>query len=78
MTETKRVPDPMTDPEEGTVEDRRTGNWPNPDDERAQPGDVIGIETEGEITELGDTAEDEDARRRAAEKDAEDNRYKDL
>jgi hypothetical protein len=34
---------------------------------RAQPGDVIGAETGGETTKLGDTAEDEDARRRAAE-----------
>jgi PRC-barrel domain protein len=33
---------------------------------RAQPGDVIGIET-SETTTLGDTAEDEDKRRRAAE-----------
>ena len=34
---------------------------------RAQPGDVLGIETGGETTEIGDTAEDEDKRRRAAE-----------
>jgi len=33
---------------------------------RAQPGDVLGIETAGERTELGDTAEDEDERRREA------------
>jgi len=33
---------------------------------RAQPGDVIGIETEGEVTALGDAAEDEDRRRREA------------
>ena len=31
---------------------------------RAQPGDVLGIETGGETTEIGDTAEDEDKRRR--------------
>lgn len=31
---------------------------------RAQPGDVLGIETGGERTEIGDTAEDEDERRR--------------
>jgi len=42
---------------------------PNPDTERAQPGDVIGIETDGETTELGDTAEDEDERRREARED---------
>ena len=34
---------------------------------RAQPGDVLGIETGGETTEIGDTDEDEDKRRRAAE-----------
>jgi hypothetical protein len=34
---------------------------------RAQPGDVLGLETGGETTSLGDTAEDEDARRRKAE-----------
>ncbi len=33
-------------------------------DGRAQPGDVLGIETGGERTELGDTAEDENERRR--------------
>jgi hypothetical protein len=35
---------------------------------RAQPGDVLGIETGGETTGIGDTAEDEDKRRREAEK----------
>jgi hypothetical protein len=35
---------------------------------RAQPGDVLGIETGGETTEIGDTAEDEDKRRRDAER----------
>ena len=34
---------------------------------RAQPGDVLGIETGGERTGIGETAEDEDKRRRAAE-----------
>lgn len=33
-------------------------------DGRAQPGDVLGIETSGERTEIGDTANDEDERRR--------------
>jgi hypothetical protein len=37
---------------------------------RAQPGDVLGIETGGETTGIGDTAEDEDERRRAAVKKA--------
>ena len=35
---------------------------------RAQPGDVLGLETGGETTEIGDTAEDEDRRRRDAER----------
>jgi hypothetical protein len=34
---------------------------------RAQPGDVLGIETDGERSYLGDTAEDEDDRREDAE-----------
>jgi hypothetical protein len=37
---------------------------------RAQPGDVLGTETGGERTYLGDTSEDENERRRAAERDA--------
>ncbi len=37
---------------------------------RAQPGDVLGVETGGERTGLGDTAEDEDDRRRDAERAA--------
>lgn len=41
-------------------------NWPDPDRERAQPGDVLGIERGGETTSLGDTEEDEDRRRRDA------------
>jgi hypothetical protein len=36
-------------------------------DGRAQPGDVIGVETGGERTYIGDTAEDENERRRDAE-----------
>lgn len=35
---------------------------------RAQPGDVLGIETGGERTVVGDTAEDEDRRRQDAER----------
>jgi len=38
---------------------------------RAQPGDVIGVETAGEETHLGETSEDEDKRRRNAVKDVE-------
>jgi hypothetical protein len=45
-------------------------NWPDPDRERAQPGDVLGIERGGETTSLGDTEADEDRRRRDAEKEA--------
>jgi hypothetical protein len=37
-------------------------------DGRAQPGDVLGLETGGETTELGDTADDENERRREAER----------
>jgi hypothetical protein len=39
-------------------------------DARAQPGDVIGLETGGERTHIGETAEDENKRRRAAEETA--------
>ena len=48
-------------------------NWPDPDRERAQPGDILGIERGGETTSLGDTEEDEDRRRRDAEKEAAEN-----
>ena len=34
---------------------------------RAQPGDVIGVETGGEQTHVGETTEDENTRRRDAE-----------
>lgn len=40
--------------------------------ERAQPGDVLGIERDGETTALGDTARDEDKRVRDAEEDIRD------
>jgi hypothetical protein len=48
----------------------RDETWPDPDAERAQPGDVLGIEREGETTSLGETREDEDNRRRDAVKEA--------
>lgn len=38
---------------------------------RAQPGDVIGVETGGERTYVGDTSADENKRRRDAERDRE-------
>ena len=41
---------------------------------RAQPGDVLGIETGGETTAIGDTDEDENKRRQAAERGAADTR----
>jgi PRC-barrel domain len=37
---------------------------------RAQPGDVLGIETGGEETHIGETTDDENERRRDAERDA--------
>jgi hypothetical protein len=37
---------------------------------RAQPGDVLGLDTDGERTYIGDTSEDEDKRRIEAEKAA--------
>jgi hypothetical protein len=45
-------------------------SWPDPDKERAQPGDILGIERGGETTSLGETEEDEDERRRDSERDA--------
>ena len=36
---------------------------------RAKPGDVLGFETGGETTSLGDTAEDENKRRHELDKD---------
>jgi hypothetical protein len=60
-------PDRTFQREAGTTS---TGNWPDPRTERAQPGDVLGIERGGETTRLGETAEDEDKRREAAERDA--------
>ncbi len=47
-------------------------DWPDPDRERAQPGDVLGIERGGETTSIGDTEEDEDRRRRELEDAAKD------
>ena len=47
-------------------------NWPDPDRERAQPGDVLGIERGGETTSLGETEDDEDRRRREAEDEGKD------
>jgi hypothetical protein len=49
-------------------------NWPDPDKERAQPGDVLGIERGGETTSLGDSEQEEDRRRKEAEDKAADDR----
>jgi hypothetical protein len=62
----KVTPDPLDDP-------TRIRRQRHADSDRAQPGDVIGIESDGETTELGDTAEDEDERRRDAEEQAREN-----
>jgi hypothetical protein len=43
-------------------------------DGRAQPGDVIGLETGGEQTHIGETAEDENKRRIDAERDYRDDK----
>jgi hypothetical protein len=40
---------------------------PESPDGRAKPGDVLGIERDGETTHLGETREDEDERREEAE-----------
>jgi hypothetical protein len=54
--------------------DEKSANpdWPDPDTERAQPGDVLGIERAGETTSLGETEEDEDRRRKRLEDEAAD------
>ncbi len=41
---------------------------------RAKPGDTIGVETGGETTHVGDTKQDEDERRRDAERNSAKNR----
>lgn len=50
-------------------EPKDSGSWPDPEQERAQPGDVLGIERGGETTSLGDTDEHENKRRRDAEEE---------
>jgi hypothetical protein len=41
-----------------------------PGTDRAQPGDVVGIENDGKTTHLGESRKDENERLRDAEKDA--------
>jgi hypothetical protein len=60
-----------TSTERATAQDRRPGDESPHFDGRAQPGDVIGVET-SERTYLGDTREDEDKRREDVQKAAED------
>jgi hypothetical protein len=67
MTESIRTTR-LENPDANSVEEM-TDESPH-DGGRAQPGDVLGIETGGETTEIGDTSEDENERRRRAEKDA--------
>jgi hypothetical protein len=73
LNETRRqtVPDPPRRPDDITRRDRQNpgGAWPDADAERAQPGDVLGIERDGETTQVGDTRASEDERRRNAERD---------
>ncbi|HVT47367.1 MAG TPA: hypothetical protein VHD57_06235 [Vicinamibacterales bacterium] len=64
------MPDQPIKPVEPPASDRAS-NWPDPDRERAQPGDVLGIERGGETTSLGESAEDEDKRRKDAEREVE-------
>jgi hypothetical protein len=62
MSDNTRVP---RDVKETTDDTRRDADDVSPHyGGRAQPGDVLGIETGGETTEIGDTAEDENKRRR--------------
>jgi hypothetical protein len=71
--ETARTAEPSRssyDREHATGRERdRTGDVSPHYEGRAQPGDVLGVETGGERTYMGDTSEDEDKRRRDAERD---------
>jgi len=48
----------------------------DPIDDRAQPGDVLGIEKDGKTTELGDTREDEREKKQDAEEEVAEKRRK--
>jgi hypothetical protein len=68
-TGAENPPTPVARPERSEAE-RVVARAADPSphfDGRAQPGDVIGVETGGEQTRVGDTAEDENKRRREAE-----------
>jgi PRC-barrel domain len=53
-------------PDEDEIRAERSDTSPH-FDKRAQPGNVLGLETGGETTSIGDTSEDENERRRDAE-----------
>jgi sporulation protein YlmC with PRC-barrel domain len=55
---------------ESVIASERTDDTSPHFDGRAQPGDVLGVETGGERTYVGDTSEDENKRRRDAEEPA--------
>jgi hypothetical protein len=55
---------------ERVMASERSGDSSPHFDGRAQPGDVLGVETGGERTSVGDTSEDENKRRRDAEEAA--------
>jgi len=57
-------------PRETVVASAAAGDTSPHFDGRAQPGDVLGVETGGERTYVGDTSDDENKRRRDAEKAA--------
>jgi len=48
---------------------KRAVDAPESGDGRAQPGDVLGVESDGERTHLGETRDDEDERRENAEEE---------
>lgn len=62
----------MPNPKDPTMP--RTTDPTGPGDDRAQPGDVLGVERDGETTHLGETREDEDERRADAEEAVQDDR----
>ena len=70
LTEARRAAKPVDLVETVEVVEVDTSRKPDGGDAsphlggRAQPGDILGIETGGETTGLGDTDEDEDERRR--------------
>ena len=77
MAEINRPTQPITDDDLKRAAERREREKDGVNDGddvsphyggRAQPGDVLGLETGGETTEIGDTAEDENERRRKAER----------